>query len=173
MKRVKKCNEDVWLLFLTVCCFLLFYWQMEGRIQLEKERSLLLQQQQQLSSIENFANDHPVFLAEKARLDERQQQIETFLPKEKKLGDFLQQVQIVADDSKVQLKKWSPIEEQRTDRLHAWPVEMELEGDYFSLRTFFWQLQQLPRFVQIKQMEITVTKNTLHCTLTVFVYSKV
>lgn len=173
LKLNPKISYKTGALVLSAILLLLFCLQMENKAKLQSLQRVFMQQNEAIQQMESFEKEHPAYLSEKTRLDEMENQAEKFLPKEKTTGEFLQQVRQAAESSGVELLKWQPLEGIRAEQIYEWPIQMEAEGSYFSLRTFLQQIQTLPRFVRIRQMEMKVTKSKVHCTLMVSVYSKV
>jgi type IV pilus assembly protein PilO len=99
------------------------------------------------------------------------------LPEEKDAADLLRRMQTVATQSNLTIKGFKPAPVV-TKQLHAeWPIQLELEGSYHNLATFFDRVGKFTRIVNITGVDVkgnnrpadAVTTINATCVATTFV----
>jgi type IV pilus assembly protein PilO len=76
------------------------------------------------------------------------------LPEEKDAADLLRRMQTVATQSSLVIKSFRPAPVV-TKELHAeWPIQLELEGSYHNLATFFDRVGKFTRIVNITGVDV-------------------
>jgi type IV pilus assembly protein PilO len=111
----------------------------------------------------------------------QQQQLEDFknkLPNEKETSELMTQIQNLAAENQLKITTFTPQPISQRDFYVDWPIQMTLEGNYHNLASFFEQVGNLGRLVNIGEVSLramddtTVRNRTLGatCTATTFVY---
>lgn len=116
------------------------------------------------------------FRADVDGLETRLEGLRAVLPEEKDAADLLRRMQVVAQQSNLTIKSFTPATTV-TKQLHAeWPIKLELDGTYHNLATFFDRVGKFTRIVNITGLEIkgkdkpaTDSTITATCTATTFV----
>jgi type IV pilus assembly protein PilO len=123
------------------------------------------------------AKQLPAFEAEVNDLELRLDNLRAVLPEEKDAADLLRRMQTVATQSDLVIKSFRPAP-VITKELHAeWPIQLELEGSYHNLATFFDRVGKFTRIVNITGVDVkgkdkagdTNATITASCVATTFV----
>lgn len=109
-------------------------------------------------------------------LEARLESLRAVLPEEKDAADLLRRMQVVAQQSNLTIRSFTPATTV-TKQLHAeWPIKLELDGTYHNLATFFDRVGKFTRIVNITGLEIRGKDKpepnstiTATCTATTFV----
>ena len=100
------------------------------------------------------AKQLPAFEAEVNDLQTRLENLKAVLPEEKDAADLLRRMQTVAAQSSLVIKSFKP-SPVVTKTLHAeWPIQLELEGSYHNLATFFDRVGKFTRIVNITGVDV-------------------
>src|SRR5258705_234337 len=100
------------------------------------------------------AKQLPAFEAEVNDLETRLNNLKAVLPEEKDAADLLRRMQTVAAQSSLVIKSFKP-SPVVTKTLHAeWPIQLELEGSYHNLATFFDRVRKFTRIVNITGVDV-------------------
>jgi len=100
------------------------------------------------------AKQLPAFEAEVNDLETRLDNLRAVLPEEKDAADLLRRMQTVAAQSNLVIKSFRPAP-VITKQLHAeWPIQLELEGSYHNLATFFDRVGKFTRIVNITGVDV-------------------
>jgi type IV pilus assembly protein PilO len=98
----------------------------------------------QLASFETEVDD----------LELRLDNLKAVLPEEKDAADLLRRMQTVATQSSLVIKSFKPAP-VITKELHVeWPIQLELEGSYHNLATFFDRVGKFTRIVNITGVDV-------------------
>jgi len=96
----------------------------------------------------------PEFRAEVDDLELRLTGLRAVLPEEKDAADLLRRLQTLATQSNLAITSFKPAPVV-TKELHAeWPINLELEGNYHNLATFFDRLGKFTRIVNISALDV-------------------
>jgi len=123
------------------------------------------------------AKQLPAFEADVKDLESRLDNLRAVLPEEKDAADLLRRMQTLAAQSNLVIKSFKPTPIV-TKQLHAeWPIQLELEGSYHNLATFFDRVGKFTRIVNITGVDIkgkdkagdSNTTITASCVATTFV----
>lgn len=97
----------------------------------------------------------PQFRAEVADLEARLETLKNVLPEEKDMGDLLRRLQTLAVQSNLTIRGFKPSPTPVQKQLHAEvPINLQLEGAYHNLATFFDRVSKFPRIIQISGIVI-------------------
>ena len=100
------------------------------------------------------AKQLPAFEAEVRDLETRLDNLKAVLPEEKDAADLLRRMQTVATQSSLVIKSFKPAP-VITKELHVeWPIQLELEGSYHNLATFFDRVGKFTRIVNITGVDV-------------------
>jgi type IV pilus assembly protein PilO len=118
------------------------------------------------------------FRQELAQLEERLAVLQNILPAEKETPTVLRSVQQMAASSSLKIHKFTPQPVVPRAFHSDWPIQIEVEGNYDGLGSFFEKISQATRIINVDSISITgIDKdmNAAHtlsanCTATTFVY---
>ena len=116
------------------------------------------------------------FRADVDGLETRLEGLRAVLPEEKDAADLLRRMQVVAQQSNLTIRSFTPATTV-TKQLHAeWPIRLELDGTYHNLAIFFDRVGKFTRIVNITGLEVRGKDKpepnstiTATCTATTFV----
>jgi len=96
----------------------------------------------------------PEFRAQVDELEIRLASLRAVLPEEKDAADLLRRMQIVATQSNLTIISFKPAPVV-TKQLHAeWPINLELQGNYHNLATFFDRIAKFTRIVNVSALDV-------------------
>lgn len=120
------------------------------------------------------------FREELKQLEERLSVLQNILPGEKETPTVLRSVQQMASSSNLKIQKFTPQPVVPQAFYSDWPIQIDVEGNYNGLGTFFEKISQATRIINVDSITITgIAKeqdmNPSHtlkasCTATTFVY---
>jgi type IV pilus assembly protein PilO len=103
--------------------------------------------------------------------------LKIILPEAKQTDQLLRQVQESALGSSLSIKRFQPLPVVGKDFFSEWPINLEVEGGYHSLATFFDKLSKFSRIVNVSDLKILENKKasstiSATCVATTFVYNE-
>lgn len=109
----------------------------------------------------------PALEKEVEQLSLRLAQLRRILPPAKETPDLMKRLQALASQSNLKLKSFTPGAAVQRDFYQEWPIEIQVEGTYPNLATFFDRVGRLPRIVNIGNLRTaTAPKQSFSTTLT-------
>ena len=123
-------------------------------------------------------SQHAEFQKELAELEQRLSVLRNILPAEKETPTVVRNVQSMAVSSNLMIQKFTPKPEITRDFYSDWPIDIEVEGNYNGLGTFFEKIGRATRLIDVGTISISQIKDSLDpqltlkasCTATTFVY---
>jgi type IV pilus assembly protein PilO len=121
------------------------------------------------------------FRNELAQLEERLSVLKSILPAEKETPTVLRSVQQMAASSNLKIDKFTPQPVVPRAFYSDWPIQIEVEGNYDGLGSFFEKVSQATRIINVDTIAIkgfdNDTMNPSHtlsanCTATTFVFKE-
>lgn len=82
------------------------------------------------------------------------------LPDSKEVDAFLKSISVLASDTGLDVVRFSPSGEIPKEFFAELPVDIELQGTFHKLATFFYQVGRLPRIVNVDSIKIAILKET-------------
>ena len=134
----------------------IFYWYYERpmREDLQSRQQQLVVLRADISKGLATAKKLPEFRAQVDELETRLSSLKAVLPDEKDAADLLRQMQAVAAQSSLVIRSFKPAPIV-TKQLHAeWPINLELDGTYHNLATFFDRIGKFTRIVNISALDV-------------------
>ena len=136
------------------CAAFYYYYEMPVQAEFETRRSQLVGLRADINKGVTTAKQLPAFEAEVNDLESRLENLRAVLPEEKDAADLLRRMQTVATQSNLTIKSFKPAPVV-TKQLHAeWPIQLELEGSYHNLATFFDRVGKFTRIVNITGVDV-------------------
>lgn len=131
-----------------------YYYEAPARIDMATRRLQLKSLQGDISKGQATAGKLPQFRSQVAELEARLDNLKAVLPEEKDAADLLRRMQSVATQSNLTIKSFKPAPTV-TKQLHAeWPINLELDGTYHNLATFFDRVGRFTRIVNISGVDV-------------------
>jgi type IV pilus assembly protein PilO len=108
----------------------------------------------------------PALEKEVEQLSLRLEQLRRILPPAKETPDLMKRLEALASQSNLKIKSFVPGTTVQRDFYQEWPIEIQVDGTYPNLATFFDRVGRLPRIVNIGNLRTTAsTKPTFSNTL--------
>jgi type IV pilus assembly protein PilO len=96
----------------------------------------------------------PEFQTQVGELERRLSDLKAVLPAEKDAADLLRRLQTLATQANLTIRSFKPAPVV-TKQLHAeWPINLELDGTYHNLATFFDRLGSFTRIVNVSALDV-------------------
>lgn len=131
-----------------------FYYEIPARAEIAARETELASLRGDVTKGLTTAQKIPEFSAEVENLEARLNRLRAVLPDEKDVADLLRKMQTDAVQSNLIIKSFKPAPIV-TKQLHAeWPIELELEGTYHNLATFFDRLGKFTRIVNVSGLDV-------------------
>ncbi len=131
-----------------------YYYELPARAEFESRRQQLAGLKKDIDMGTATARKLPEFRAQVTELEARLSNLKAVLPEEKDAADLLRRMQTVATQSNLTIKSFRPAPTV-TKQLHAeWPINLELDGTYHNLATFFDRVSKFTRIVNISGLEV-------------------
>ena len=120
---------------------------------------------------------HQEFQTQNKQLLSKLTTLKIILPEAKQTDQLLRQVQESALSSNLSIKRFQPLPVVGKDFFSEWPINLEVEGGYHSLATFFDKLSKFSRIVNVSDLKILENKKSnstisATCVATTFVYNE-
>lgn len=80
--------------------------------------------------------------------------LENRTPQKKEISGILRKIQQIADESNLDITKFSPLGESDSGYYSEWPTIMEVAGSYDNLHGFFDKMSKFEKIVNIDDMSI-------------------
>ncbi len=120
------------------------------------------------------------FKQELAQIEERLSILKTILPAEKETPTVLRSVQQMAASSNLKINKFTPQPVVPRNFYSDWPIQLDVEGNYDGLGTFFEKVSRATRIINVESIAIKGFNNekamtpshtlSASCTATTFVF---
>lgn len=136
------------------CGAFYYFYEMPTQAAFKTRRSQLSALRADITKGVTTAKQLPAFETEVKDLESRLDNLRAVLPEEKDAADLLRRMQTVATQSNLTIKSFKPAVVV-TKQLHAeWPIQLELEGSYHNLATFFDRVGKFTRIVNITGVDV-------------------
>ncbi len=118
------------------------------------------------------------FKQELAALEKRLQELRSILPPQKETPQILRSVQDMAADSDLRIMRFVPQAVASKAFYSDWPIQLEVEGNYNALGSFFEKIGKATRIINVDNLNvkgIEPAEGSMHtlkavCTATTFVF---
>ncbi|BCA80199.1 type 4a pilus biogenesis protein PilO [Desulfuromonas sp. AOP6] len=108
-----------------------------------------------------IANNLPKFKAEFEKMSEQLQAALTQLPNQKEIPSLLSSIASLANDQGLEVLRFKPGKEVSRGFYADVPVELKLVGSFHQVASFFYEVGQLPRIVNIGNVKLSAGKGNL------------
>lgn len=120
----------------------------------------------QIAELNAVKANLPALEKEVEQLSLRLDQLRRILPPAKETPDLMKRLQSLASQANLKIKSFKPGATVQRDFYQEWPIEIQVDGTYPNLATFFDRVGRLPRIVNIGNLRTsTSAKQTFNQTL--------
>ncbi len=130
-----------------------FIWSPNAQ-KLKVEQAKLRQAQKTLSEYQSVQRELPRFKREFEKLEREFEQIAQKLPKEKEIPALIDNVYEEISASNLDSVIFAPKGQVQKDIYAEIPIEMEVNGTYYELASFFDRIARLPRIVNARNLDL-------------------
>ncbi|MCP3177419.1 type 4a pilus biogenesis protein PilO [Desulfuromonas sp. KJ2020] len=150
----------VGLVAVVVALFVyLLYLPKQEELRSLQEKSETLESK--LQEDRRIANNLPKFKAEFEKMSEQLQAALTQLPNQKEIPSLLSSIASLANDQGLEVLRFKPGKEVSRGFYADVPVELKLVGSFHQVASFFYEVGQLPRIVNIGNVKLSSGKGEL------------
>ena len=131
-----------------------YYYELPLRTEMASHQAQLNTLRADIEKGQAAAKQLPQFRAEVEDLRKRLELLRSVLPDEKDAAELLRRMQITATQSNLVITSFKPAPVV-TKQLHVeWPINLELQGNYHNLATFFDRVGKFARIVNISGLDV-------------------
>lgn len=142
-------------------------WYSGKQTELEGFKKNLATLNQQIQELNVVKANLPALEKEVEQLSLRLDQLRRILPPAKETPDLMKRLQALASQSNLKIRSMVPGATVQKEFYLEWPIEIQVDGTYPNLATFFDRVGRLPRIVNIGNLRASVpSKVTFTQTLT-------
>ncbi|MFQ5355860.1 MAG: type 4a pilus biogenesis protein PilO [Mariprofundaceae bacterium] len=149
----KKLAGVAGVVVLLSALYVYFIW-MPIKDEIDQEQRNVLHQQQILERNKVLARDLPRKKEEFARLEKELKVALNMLPRASQIPDLLENVSRAGKDSGLEFSVFKPLAEVPKQFYAEVPVDLRVTGSYRQLLTFLSRVGEMPRIVDVKDLEI-------------------
>ena len=156
LSRLSARNQSLlFILLMLVLCYLIYlYYLRPLRQDLDRLRSEEQGMSQQLRQTEELRKRLPKFRLQVKEHEQTLNQLRAVLPERKRTAAIIRQVQDMASDSNLRIKKFVPQRSVPKDFYEDWPIVLDVEGNYDNLGHFFQRVSQSTRLINVNNISI-------------------
>jgi type IV pilus assembly protein PilO len=161
----------------AICAGFYFFFYTDKSKEFEKHTAELISLKQQIQALEVTVSKLAEFQEQVKLLEAKLERLKLILPPQKETPDLMKKLQALASQSSLSIKKFNPGSTVSKDFYQEWPINIDLEGNYHSLGTFFDRVSRLPRLVNAGNIKIRAQSSQrptqtilVSCVATTFVY---
>lgn len=142
-----------------------------------KKTSQLENLKKDIGQLEVITAKLPDFQREVSVLEMKLETLKRILPPEKETPDLVRKLQNLAAESQLRIKQFNPGSMVSRDFYQEFPINLEVDGTYHNLASFFDRMSRLTRVVNAAGLKIAAKADqtpslsiTAQCTATTYVY---
>ena len=142
------------LLAAIICGGFYWFYYSDALEEQKRKEQQLAELQKQIRALEATANRLPEFQREVQALEARLETLKRILPPEKEMPDLMRRVQYLAAQSSLAIKRFNPAATAQRDFYVEVPVNLDVEGTYHNLGSFFDRISRMSRLVNMGNVKI-------------------
>ena len=109
----------------------------------------------QVQQLQDYERRHPELKAQVAGLEKQLEVLRTIVPEEKDVDDFIRMMHASAASSNVEIRRITSKPVVAKEFYNELPFEIEFDGPYYSVMSFFAKLGQLSRIINVGDLKFT------------------
>ncbi len=149
----KKITAVAGTVVLLLALYVYFIW-MPLKDEIDQAQKNVVHQQQMLERNKILARDLPKKKEEFARLEKELKVALNMLPRASQIPDLLEDVSRAGKDSGLEFSVFKPLPEVSKQFYAEVPVDLRVTGSYRQVLTFLNRVGEMPRIVDVKDLEI-------------------
>lgn len=111
----------------------------------------------QVRQLEDYERRHADLKAQVAGLEKQLEVLRTIVPEEKDVDDFIRMMHASAASSNVEIRRITSKPVVAKEFYNELPFEIEFDGPYYSVMTFFAKLGRLSRIINVSDLMFVST----------------
>ncbi len=144
-----------------------YFWYADKAVELEGLQKNLAKLNQEIQELNVVKANLPALEKEVEQLSLRLAQLRRILPPAKETPDLMKRLASLASQANLKIRSFTPGAVVQRDFYQEWPIEIQVDGTYPNLATFFDRVGRLPRIVNIGNLRAGVAaKPTFSQTMT-------
>ena len=156
--RIKKIVFFVFLLGLGFAAYQ--YMIKPARVEMSKKRARIEAKQAKLKEFEQAKVTAEDLSRQLEQLEDAITILESKLPPKSQIHKVLEQVTVIAQKQGLKPKTIRTLNKKDCNGYIEQPLKMEVIGDFSSFYSFLLELEQLPRIMKIRQLQLTKQNQT-------------
>lgn len=132
-----------------------YLWYAEKEVELQGLTANLAKLDAEIQALNVVKANLPALEKEVEQLSLRLDQLRRILPPAKETPDLMKRLQSLASQSNLKIRSFTPGQTAQKDFYQEWPIEIQVDGTYPNLATFFDRVGRLPRIVNIGNLRTT------------------
>ncbi len=143
-----------------------YFWYAEKVVELDGLQQSLATLNAQIQELNVVKANLPALEKEVEQLSLRLDQLRRILPPAKETPDLMKRLQSLASQANLKIRSFAPGQMVQRDFYQEWPIEIQVDGTYPNLATFFDRVGRLPRIVNIGNLRAsTAARQSFNQTL--------
>jgi type IV pilus assembly protein PilO len=118
----------------------------------EKDEKLLKVKQAEVAQLLPYASKLENLIAESEELQAKMKEQSKVVPERKEIPSLIQMVEKESLTSGIQIRRYTPKATTKKEYYIAVPVEVDVDGPFFSVLDFYTRLQNLDRIVSVSHL---------------------
>lgn len=135
-----------------------YFWYTGKSDELAKVQKDLVTLNAQIQELNVVKANLPALEKEVEQLSLRLAQLRRILPPAKETPDLMKRLQSLASQANLKIRSFAPGQVVQKDFYQEWPIEIQVDGTYPNLATFFDRVGRLPRIVNIGNLRTTTSR---------------
>jgi type IV pilus assembly protein PilO len=131
-----------------------YFWYKDALAEEAKKTARLEALQKEIRALEVTANKLQEFQREVQLLEAKLDTLKRILPPEKETPDLMRRVQSLAAQSFLTIRKFTPAAVQTKEFYQEVPINVDLDGTYHNLGSFFDKVSRLSRLVNVGNVKV-------------------
>ena len=140
--------------FVLILVLYIFFGWLPAQEEIERQTANVDSENQLLIKNLNFVKDLPKKQREYAELEKQLKVALSMLPKQSQIPDLLESVSWAGKDSGLEFSVFRPGKETVKQIYAEVPVDLKITGTYAQLLTFLKRVGEMPRIVDVKELDI-------------------
>lgn len=155
-KTVQIAAVAVLAVLLTAALYFTLYRAMAATNQVERQR--LTVRRAEVENLRKYENDLPRLNQQIVLLRDQLEIQKHILPDEQEADGFIHLMQTTAQNSGIEIRRWTAKPLATREYYTEVPFELELDGPYYGLLNFFQRVGQLERIINVNGLQLSGLK---------------
>ena len=138
----------------------LYFWTYKGMEEQNRvDRQKLQARRAEVQLLRHYETEMPRLIQQTAMLKEQLEIEQRIVPDEKEADQFIHILQNAAQLSGIEIRRWTAKPVMARDFYTEVPFDLELDGPYYSLVSFFDRVSKLERIINVSNLQLSSLKS--------------